>query len=354
MNSQLPPDTRAKIDEIKKRLLGRDHAESASESPGREPPPSTTLTVAKGSIKGRQTASPSTVQSPSEENVAASSSHSPPAQLNRAARRRLQHNLAEIERTLRRLCRGGDVIEIRALHCRPRNITIAGYFDAEHLAEAAREVVKLDAQGIYITLNPVKPALLARFANRLAQRPATTTTDADIDRRDRVLIDFDPDRPSGISASDPEKLRASERAEQCRQYLADCGWLAPVVADSGNGTHLLYSIALPNDADSCKLVEHALKALALFFSDDLVKVDTTTFNAARITKLYGTVAAKGDDTAGRPHRLSGILDDPGLRPDEIVTVRQLKALAALLPEESPRVRDLADGRGEFDIEKWIR
>jgi hypothetical protein len=277
----------------------------------------------------------------------------PPAQQDRAAQRRPRHNLEQIERTLRRFCSDDDVIEIRALHCQPRGATVSGYFDSKHSAEAARLVAKLDATGIYITLNPVKSPLLARAANRLIERPDfSATSDADINRRLWLFIDFDPKRPSGISAAESEKLRASRRAEECREYLAEVGWVAPLVADSGNGRHLLYPIRLPNDGDSRGLVERVLKSLALTFSDDSVDVDVTTFNAARITKLYGTVAAKGDDTAERPHRVSAILEDPALRSGEAVTRAQLNALAALLPEEPAPA--FAANPKEFVLEKWIR
>src|SRR5262249_905566 len=102
------------------------------------------------------------------------------------------------------------------------------------------------------------------------------------------------------------------------------------------------------------LVERVLKALAPSFTDDKVALDTGNFNAARITKLYGTVAAKGDDTQQRPHRLSAILEDPGLRPGEIVTEQQLQELAALLPEEPARASGSNTHRREFDLESWIR
>jgi hypothetical protein len=42
-------------------------------------------------------------------------------------------------------------------------------------------------------------------------------------------------------------------------------------------------------------------------ADDVV-VDLTVFNAARITKLYGTMTCKGDSTTDRPHRRSRVLE----------------------------------------------
>jgi hypothetical protein len=299
------------------------------------------------SISGRGQAA----EKPSAEKSAALSNRVPPAQPNRAARRRARHDREKVEQTLHRFCRNGDVIEIRALNCAPRRVTVSGYFDSDHLTEAAGLITRRDASGIYITLNPVKSDLLARAANRLVERPKSTTADGDIDRREWLFIDFDPVRASGISATDQEKQQVFERAEECREYLAERGWVAPLVADSGNGAHLLYPIALPNDNDGRVLHERVLKVLDLRFSDKFVGIDLKTFNAARITKLYGTVAAKGDDTVERPHRVSAILEDPQLRPDEIVTEEQLRALGALLPEEPAwAVR----GGIEFDLEDWIR
>ena len=48
----------------------------------------------------------------------------------------------------------------------------------------------------------------------------------------------------------------------------------------------------------------------MMFSDDCVEIDTSVFNASRITKLYGTITRKGADTEERPHRQSRILDIP--------------------------------------------
>jgi putative DNA primase/helicase len=65
-------------------------------------------------------------------------------------------------------------------------------------------------------------------------------------------------------------------------------------------------------------------------SEKGVKIDTTVFNAARIVKAYGSLAAKGDNTTDRPHRIARLLlntDIPGGR--EIVPSEKLEALAAL-------------------------
>ena len=114
-----------------------------------------------------------------------------------------------------------------------------------------------------------------------------------------------------------------------QRFLTERGWSEPIVADSGNGAHLLYPIDLPNDDESTMLIKRALEALDFQFSNETVNVDKGVFNAARIWKLYGTMACKGDHTDERPHRLSQILSCP----EELkeVSAEQLKSLAAICP-----------------------
>lgn len=237
------------------------------------------------------------------------------------------HDETEIRRALAILAPFG-VFEIRAPKARlngSRPGTAAGYFDNHD--DAAKVAAKLSgrAPGVYITLNPIIPALLARAANRI-DRAERTTGDAEITARRWLLLDFDPVRPAGISSSDPEHAAALERALACQAWLDSQDWPAPVYADSGNGAHLLYRIDLPNDDDAKKLLEAVLKTLAGRFDDDRVKVDTGVFNASRISKLYGTEARKGDPLPDRPHRIARILSAPQ-KPAEV----DLKQLRALLP-----------------------
>ena|SRR5215212_1017798 len=211
-------------------------------------------------------------------------------------------------RTLKVLFQPGAVVELRAFRGRE---TVSGYYD-DHPA-LAREARKLDERNyaVYVTLNEVDPALLARASNRTRKvYRELTTSDGDIVHRRWLPLDLDPARPSGVSATDAEKRAAKERALQLWDFLSERGWPEPVVADSGNGYHLLYQVDLPNDPESLELVKGILQSLAFRFDDDRVKVDTTTSNAARIWKLYGTTARKGDDTQERPHRLSRFLVVP--------------------------------------------
>jgi hypothetical protein len=210
----------------------------------------------------------------------------------------------EIRRTLD--LTQGELVELRVL---APGCVWSGYFDRAHRAHCAENAAKNSGQGgVYITLNPVLPALHARAFNRLVPFAKVTTADADVQRRTFLLVDLDPNRPSSVSSTDSEHAAALSLAQKIAIALSGEGWPDPaIIGDSGNGAHLIYSIGLPNDSTARDLLKNLLAALALRFSDNVVAVDLTTFNAARISKLYGTVAAKGDST---PTSASAFADHP--------------------------------------------
>ena len=219
---------------------------------------------------------------------------------------------AEIERATRLLFPPGVVTEVRIPKTRAG--VISGYFDnPASLVTAIREVdARYSPAGIYCVLNPVVPALIGRAYNRLRERSEHTTADSNIARRRWLPVDLDPVRPAGISSSDEEHEAALARARTIADEMSG-EWGRPIVADSGNGAHLvypIYPIDLPNDEESLRMVTGALAMLDQRYSDAIVKVDVTCANAARIWKVYGTVARKGDSIPGRPHRISRVLEVP--------------------------------------------
>ncbi len=245
-----------------------------------------------------------------------------------------------------------DVTELRIL--KTTKGTVSGYFnDYQELAEVAGEYdAKIPA--IYFTLNPVKPELLSRAKNRIVKGAKNTTADADIQCRRWFPIDFDPVRATGISSTDEEHQAALTIAKEVQQFLTEKGWSEPVFADSGNGAHLLYAIDLPNDEESTMLVKTTLEGLDFLFSNETVNVDKGVYNAARIWKLYGTMACKGDHTDERPHRLSQILTYPE-EPKE-VSVEQLRALAALCPTMPTKAKSTSKKSSTdatFNLEEFI-
>ncbi len=261
-------------------------------------------------------------------------------------------NPVEVARALRLFIPPGAITEIRALEATHRSdsyrpATWSGYFDDPEKVAAA--VAELSAwKGIYFVFNEVDPALLARAANRLKkQEKGAATSDNNILRRRWLLIDLDAVRPAGISATVSEIAAAVDRQQQIDLFLHDHGWPDPIVAESGNGRHLYYAIDLP--ADDGGLKQRCLESLAKKFDDDVVKVDTSVFNPARITKLFGTLVCKGDSTDDRPHRMAAIVDAP--ETPEVVPLALLEELAG--PPAKTTTKPTTFTGDSFDLESFI-
>src|SRR5262249_12273358 len=88
------------------------------------------------------------------------------------------------------------------------------------------------------------------------------------------------------------------------------------------------------------------------FSDNVVCVDLSIYNAARIWKLYGTWACKGDSTPERPHRVAQLLQVPELLTPEPRSL--LEQLAALAPEKPTIERQqYSNSQGSFNLDSWL-
>jgi putative DNA primase/helicase len=204
--------------------------------------------------------------------------------------------------------------------------------DAAGIEAAADAIIACDAiyrpHGIYTTLNPVATHLRdgVRHRDQFAPAKRGAARDSDVVVRHAMLIDCDPARASGTSATDAEVEAALAAASSVRAGLNGAGWPGPLlVGMSGNGAHLVYAIDLP--ADDGGQVARALRGIAARYSDHTVTVDVKVANASRITKVFGTVSRKGAPSIGRPHRMARILEAGG-GPREPVTAAQLEAIAA--------------------------
>ena len=263
----------------------------------------------------------------------------------------------EITHALRLWFQAGDVFEVRVLDAvsadyRREHIE-SGYFDYEHIS-AVPEALKrlLSFRGVYVTVNPVNPDLLARAVNRL--RPAgrnPTTADTDIVRRRWLLIDCDPRRASGVSSSNAEHESALAKAREIRDGLSSLGWADPIMTDSGNGAQLMYRIDLP--ADDGELVRRVIGEIAKASSEQ-VAIDTSVHNPARIWRLPGTMNCKGDSIPERPHRMARILEEP----QDIVSVsrEQMQDIVSYQSEDTQT--DVPDDEWKhtmpaFDLDSWI-
>ena len=194
-----------------------------------------------------------------------------------------------------------------------RGVFSGYYCDLEKLLSDVRKNSKENAGAFYFVLNRVERACFSRRQRNkmlLMGRKDNTTSDTNIEKREWVLIDLDPVRPSGVSATDGELRKAESKANEIRKYLQGVGFHAPVFALSGNGYHLLYRCSMEASQKTDDCIKAFLQALALKFDGQGVAVDVSVGNRARICKLYGTFAEKGADTPERPHRKAVILETP--------------------------------------------
>jgi hypothetical protein len=142
-----------------------------------------------------------------------------------------------------------------------------------------------------------------------------TTQDTEILRYRWLPIDIDPVRQDcNDSSSDVEHEAALSLARCVRNQLYTEGWGWSIFADSGNGAHLLYPLPQEGGLEQTeKFIQSVLSNLAERFNTPEAKIDTGVYNPARIWKLYGTMACKGDPTPEWSHRMSRIIEEGGAR-----------------------------------------
>jgi len=214
-----------------------------------------------------------------------------------------------------------EVVEIRILGASGTMVgksiyrkTLSGYFDNHpDLCRALHAIEKLEYHGTYFTLQVIDPRLIGRAFNRL-KISDLTTSDNNILAYRWLPLDFDPVRPSGISSSEAELQASLELREQVVPILRERYELpSPVLAMSGNGCHALFRLPdWPADQEHRDIMKGLIKAISDEFRTETVSIDAAVWNPARIWKLYGTTAHKGDIVpAGeyhdaRPHRESYI------------------------------------------------
>jgi hypothetical protein len=232
--------------------------------------------------------------------------------------------------------------------------TISGLFnDAETAAIAIEPYVGVN--DIYITLNSPDLALFELNPNVLTPHAKQTTGDSDIRNLNWLFVDFDPVRPTGVASMNDEKREAMLLAANVAKNLhKDFNFPSPIVCDSGNGCHLLFKIELENTRENVYILKNVLSSLDFLYSSETVKVDRVTYNPARITRLYGTLNCKGDNSEERPHRWSRVLKYPAkIIP---VTIETLNNITAVLPqigkEEAVKAND-KEQLERLNVQAWL-
>jgi len=265
----------------------------------------------------------------------------------------------------------GCTYEMRVLGCTRGTFKFnsSGYFnDADQLVHAAIRAEHLTPSGVFITANPVLPALLGRANNRLIEKPPRATSDNEIVERRWLIFDIDPCRPSGICASEEERAAALRFTTDVEAVLSSLGFPVPAVKmSSGNGFYLFYGISLPNDNIAKSLIEriYAVVADKTAESSHLhnSKLDQAVSSAAQLVRLVATWNRKGDSIETRPHRPVEILDAtdvPVVLPRDLLEAVAAKANIAAphaAVNGSNRRRSTSTKKppnSRLDIPRWLR
>lgn len=235
------------------------------------------------------------------------------------------------------------VVELRVLGHRGNSRNIArGYFDnRESFISTVVEADKppFPTGGIYWTINPVHPDLIARSNNHLEDRIGSDACakDDDILRRHWFFVDIDSVRKTGISATEAERKAAFDCAASIAAALAtEFRFPQPILADSGNGAHLYWRVRLRHNDGNTDIVKKALKALSARFSNKQALVDTSVYNISRIARLCGTWNRKGDQTHERQYHYAKLLLPEGALPTFQTTPILKREQLLKLSQQAPR------------------
>lgn len=248
--------------------------------------------------------------------------------------------------------KGDDrLFEIRIIPARGK--PISGYFKSADIAVEALKKQNLKDTNVYIVLNAIDEGCYDRDQKDNFIMSASSTSDNDIIAREWVLVDLDPKRPKGISSTQEQINKALEKSGKIHNFLLEQGLPRPVIGFSGNGYHLLYKLKMQNNEENKELIKQFLSALDELFTDDEVAVDIVNFNAARVCKLYGTVAQKGVSSEERPHRLSKLIKVPDdIKPLESAYIKKICNIVK--PQEKTKPNKYNNyTTSNFDIEEWM-
>ena len=204
-------------------------------------------------------------------------------------KKKLTFNAEQIHRTFD--IYQNRIHEVRVLPHSNVKYSISGYFDSADALIAEIKRLDIGAVPFYMTLNEINTEAECIATINHFQNGNRAAADKDIIRYSKIHIDYDPSKPAAhCQATEEEVKYAEEKLHQVYEILRGEGFPEGVKAFSGNGFNLDFYTNLPNTPENKALIKQFLKCLSDNWSDEKVKVDTTTFNPARIIKYFGCVA----------------------------------------------------------------
>lgn len=213
--------------------------------------------------------------------------------------------------TLELLHKNSDCFEIRAIGDKSASNyegkqTYTGFFDDIEKALLAIQKHHGTRQ-VCIGLNPRTLDLFHAVARNEMATGVTAGKDEDVSAIKWVMIDLDPKRRTGTSATDEELAKAKEVAESILKLVRDFENIPFIHTLSGNGYHILIPVIDTTASD----IRAFLAWLKHKYGTQEVEIDQSTYNPGRLIKVAGTAAKKGQNTSLRPWRTSRILEVHG-------------------------------------------
>ena len=150
---------------------------------------------------------------------------------------------------------------------------------------------------VYSVMNRIRPSM-----------HIGSVSDEDITHRESLLIDIDRKEGTDQPAADADIQDALNLAGDVTKTMGAFKFPTPKVVMSANGIHLYYDLGgIPESDEAKERIRSLLYCLNQMHPHPNVAVDTTVFNASRITKVIGTYARKGVEAPDRPFRKAVLL-----------------------------------------------
>lgn len=165
-------------------------------------------------------------------------------------------------------------------------------------AKADKYIADHQTYDLYLTPQILNPSLIQRGHNTMVH-VSERTKDTDVTGYRYLLIDLDPlqkladgrivERPRGVAATDEEHEAGIALA---RHIIADLklGEENYILTDSGNGAHIYIPVEAGVQEPAIKAAIDGIKAI---YETDMVTVDESVFNPARLMRAPGSMNCKG-------------------------------------------------------------
>jgi hypothetical protein len=197
------------------------------------------------------------------------------------------------------------------------------------MGKAAVVIEKADEsgkfKGIYLNLQKLRNG-------------STSDTRKDVALYTNFMIDFDRKVKNG-NATDEERSAIEKVTQEAKRWLCEVLESEPLVADTGNGFHLVFRLEpFVADSQAMGVLKECIAAVKTRFEEPEVNVeiDVTVAEPEQLTRCYGTWNRKYPETPGRPQRQSKIVSVPTERRPVRWSRLEFLAGEAPAPEDSPK------------------